>query len=131
MAKYTGENMAIWFAGIDISGQARNLEVKQSADEVDVTTYGSVDKEYIVGMIERDATLEVLDDNTASTVRTATRAGSSGTLIWFPKGSTAGYPKFTVGTAVIKEQSLSYPYDDAVSMSVSMRLSGAVTEGTA
>lgn len=131
MAKYTGQDMVITFAGVDISGQGRNLDISQTADEIDVTTYGSVDKEYIVGMLERDATLEVLDDNSSSTIRKALVPGSSGTLIWYPQGTTAGKPKFTVGTAVVKEQGISYPYDDAVLMSVNIRLSGAVTEGTA
>jgi hypothetical protein len=57
--------------------------------------------------------------------------GSANSLTWFPIGSGTGNQKFSVGTAVITEANLSYPYDDAVLISVSMRLSGAVTEGVA
>lgn len=130
MAKYTGQDMSIFFGTIDISGNGRSFEISQSADEIDVTTYGSTDKEFIVGMIERDSSLEVLDDNESAAIRNALKPGMSGTLKWFPQGSASGKPVFTVGTAVVREENLSYPYDDVVLLSVSIRLSGAVVEGT-
>lgn len=131
MGKYTGKDMYITFTGTDVSGQGRSLDVSQSADEVDVTTYGSVDKEFIAGMVERTATLEVLDDDATTTVRVALSPGSQGTLQWFPLGTASGNPRFTVSDAVVLGQDISYPYDDAVLLSVNMRLSGAVTEDTA
>lgn len=130
MAKYTGQDMQIFFGTVDISGNGRSFEISQSADEIDVTTYGSTDKEFIVGMIERDSSLEVLDDNDSSAIRNALKPGMSGTLKWFPQGSASGMPVFTVGTAVVREENLSYPYDDVVLLSVSIRLSGAVVEST-
>ena len=124
--------MVIKFGTLDISGQGRSLEISQSADEIDVTTYGSDDKEFISGMLERSATLEVLDDDTATEVRNALKPGTTAnSLTWFPLGTAAGKPKFSVPTAVPLGQDISYPYDDAVTMSVNLRLSGAVTEGTA
>lgn len=128
MAKYTGKDMVIFFGTVNVSGQGRQLEISQSADEIDVTTYGSDDKEFIVGMLEREGSLEILDDDTNSLIRTKTAPGSSGSLVWFPQGSVSGKPRFDVGTAVVREQNLSYPYDDAVMMDVTLRLSGAVTE---
>lgn len=131
MAKYTGKDMVVKLGTVDVSGQGRSFEVAQSADEVDVTTYGSDDKEFIAGMIERTGTLEVLDDDTNTLIRNATKPGTSGSLTWFPQGTASGNPKFSVATAVVLGQDLSYPYDDAVVMSINLRLSGAVTEGTA
>lgn len=131
MAKYTGKDMYVKFGTLSVAGQGRNLEVSQSADEIDVTSYGSTAKEFITGLIERSATLEILDDDTSGAIRTAFTPGSSNSLTWFPIGTTASNPKFSVGTAVITEANVSYPYDDAVLISVTMRLSGAVTEGTA
>lgn len=131
MPKYTGKDMVIKFGTVDVSGQGRTLDVSQTADEIDVTTYGSTDKEFIVGKVERSATMEVLDDSTSSTIRLALKPGTQNSMAWFPIGTASGNPKFTVGTAVVLENSISYPYDDAVTMSVNVRLSGAVTEGTA
>jgi predicted secreted protein len=129
--KYTGKDMVLKFGTHTIAGYGRNFEVSQSADEVDVTAYGSTAREYVAGMLDRSATLEVLDDSTNSTLRTALTPGSSASLTWFPIGSGSGNPKFSVGTAVVTEANFQYPYDDAVLSNVSFRLSGTVTEGTA
>jgi predicted secreted protein len=130
VAKYTGKDMAVRFGTFSVAGQGRQLEVSQSANEVDVTTYGSTDQEFIAGLIERTATLEILDDSANSAIRNAFKPGTSNSLAWFPLGIASGNPKFSVGSAVVTEANLSYPYDDAVIVSVSMRLSGAVTEDT-
>jgi hypothetical protein len=57
--------------------------------------------------------------------------GSVGSLSWFPIGTTSGNPLLQCATVLVREQNLAYPYDDAVTASVTMRLSGAVVEGTA
>lgn len=129
MAKYTGKDMAVRYGTVSVAGQGRQLEVSQSADEVDVTTYGSTDKEFIAGLIDRTGTLDILDDAASATIRQAFKVGTANSLAWFPLGIASGNPKFSVGTAVVTEANLSYPYDDAVIVSVSMRLSGTVTEG--
>jgi predicted secreted protein len=118
------------FGGVSVAGQGRSLEVSQTANDIDVTSYGSTDQEFITGLVGRTATLQILDDSASSTVRAKFSPGSAGTLIWAPIGTGSGNPKFTVGTARVTEANLSYPYDDAVIIAVSMRLSGAVTEST-
>ena len=131
MAKYTGKDMAVKFGTVSVAGQGRQLEISQSADEIDVTTYGSGDKEFITGLVERSGTLEILDDSASSEVRGAFAPGSANSPTWYPQGTASGKPKFSVGTAVVTGADNSFPYDDAVVISVTMRLSGAVTEGTA
>ena len=128
MAKYSGVDMFASFGGTSVAGQGRSMEVSQSANDIDVSTYGSRNQEFIAGPVGRSATMEILDDNASSTVRAKFVPGSSGTLIWAPVGTVTGSPKFTVGTAVVTEANFSYPYDDAVVISVTMRLSGAVVE---
>lgn len=132
MAKYTGKDMVLKFGTLSVAGQGRNFEVEQAADEVEVTSYGSTDKEYVAGLTDRSATLEVLDDNAANNpIRVKFRPGSSDSLTWFPIGTASGNPKFAVGTAVVTQANIAYPYDDAVLINVTMRLSGTVTESTA
>lgn len=128
--KYSGKDMYASFAGTSVAGFGRSLEVSQQATDIDVSTYGSVDQEFIAGPVGRSATLEVLDDSDSSTVRQKFGPGSTGTLIWGPQGSGSGKPKFVVGTAVVTEANISYPYDDAVVISVTLRLSGSVQETT-
>ena len=129
MAKYTGKDMVVKFGTLSVAGAGRNLEVSQTTDEIDVTTYGSTDKEFIVGFVDRTATMEILDSNSSSTIRTAFAPGSANSLTWFPIGTASGSPKFS-GSAIVRESNKSYPYDGAVLLSVTMRLSGTVTETT-
>lgn len=131
MAKYSGDLLVVRWGTLDVSGQARELEVSQQVNEIDVTTYGSTDKEFITGMADRSAKMTILDDDTSNAVRVALGPGSSSSLTWFPLGTASGNPKLQVGTAKITQADKSYPYDDAVSIEVSMRLSGAVAETTA
>jgi len=118
------------FGTVSVAGQGRSLEVAQSADEVDVTTYGSSAKEFITGLVERTATLEILDDSASTAVKDAFAPGSSSSLIWYPQGTSSGKPYGSIGTAVVTSADQSYPYDDAVVVSVSLRLSGALVTGT-
>lgn len=130
-AKYTGKDVKVKFGTLDVSGQGRSLEVSESADEVDVTTYGSVAKEFIVGLVERSGSLEVLDDDASSAVRTALAVGTANSLTWFPKGTASGLPQHSCALVNVTGNDKSYPYDDAVMMSIALRLSGPVVEGTA
>lgn len=122
--------MYVSFLGTSVAGQGRQLEVNQQANDIDVTTYGSSDQEFIAGLIGRTATLSVLDDSGSATIRNKFTPGSTGTLIWAPLGTGSGKPRHTNGTAVVTEANISYPYDDAVVIAVTMRLSGAVAEDT-
>lgn len=131
MGKYTGKDMRVIFGTLDISGQGRNLEISQTADDIDVTTYGSTDKEFITGFTDRSGTLEILDDNVSTAIRSALTPGSANSLTWYPQGTASGKPKRSVGTAVITEANEQYPYDDAVLLNVTMRINGKPTEGTA
>lgn len=113
---------------MDVSAQGRAFEINEEADEHDVTTYGSDDKEFIVGMIERDSSLEILDDRASATIRNAMKIGTSNSLTWYPIGTASGNPILSVGTASIKSRAISYPHDDVVMLSLGVRLSGAVVE---
>jgi hypothetical protein len=132
VAKYSGENLVIKFGTTDISGAGRSLEVSESGTEIDVTTYGSTDREWLVTqMSDREGTYQVLDDSASTVIRNLLRPGISDSLTWFPIGTASGNAKLGVGTAVVRERNFSYPYDDAVVLNITFRLSGALIESTA
>lgn len=130
--KYTGKDMVIKYGTLSVAGQGRNLQIQEAADELDVTAYGSTDKEFIVGLVDRQGSIDILDANTPSDpIRLAFKSGTSNSMTWFPIGTASGNPKFSCGTVLCKGLTLSYPYDGAVLLNVSLRFSGAVTEATA
>lgn len=130
MAKYTGEDMVVTFKGTDVSGAGRALEVTEEASEIDVTTYGSADREYLVtSKKERTASFTVLDDAGATATEELFEVGTSGTLVYSPEGITAGTRKRTV-TALVLRSRKTFPHDDVVQFAVDFRLTGAITKGT-
>lgn len=131
MAKYTGQNLVIRFGTAVVSGQGRSLDIDLSADEIDATSYGDAEKSFLAGKPDRKASMEVLDDSASSAIRTALAVGTINSMTWFPQGTASGNPKFAAATAVVLSNSISYPYDDVVTMSVDVRISGGVVESTA
>lgn len=123
--------MRITFGTVDISGQGRSLEVEQTAEEIDATTYGSSDNEYIVGKTDRSGSIEILDDSASTAIRTALTVGTTNSMAWYPQGTASGNPKHTAGTVVVLSNNMSYPHDDVVTMSVDLRINGTPNEGTA
>jgi hypothetical protein len=130
MAKYTGEDLVVTFKGTDVSGAGRALEVTEEATEIDVTTYGSVDNEYLVTKKkDRTASFTVLDDAGSTTTEELFEVGTSGTLVYSPEGTVAGKRKRTV-TALVLRSRKSFPHDDVTQFAVDFRLTGAITKGT-
>jgi hypothetical protein len=130
--KYTGKDMVVRYGTLSVAGQGRNLQVQETAAEIDVTTYGSTDEEFIVGLVDRQGSLDILDGNDPSNaIRAAFTTGTANSMTWFPIGTASGNPKFSCGTVLIKGSTKSYPYDGAVLLNVSLRFSGPVTEATA
>lgn len=130
MAKYTGEDLVVTFKATNVSGAGRALEVTEEATEIDVTTYGSLDREYLVTKkMERTASFTVLDDAGATATEALFEVGTSGTLIYSPEGTAAGKRRRTVEALVLRSRK-TFPHDDVVQFAVDLRLTGAITKGT-
>lgn len=132
--RYTGKDLYAEFicaAGtIALTGDQRSLSVDREADMVDVTAGSEADKSYVSRLKDGTAEVEVLDQaGTAATdLEAALPEGTSGTLIYAPKGTAATNPKRGFA-AIVNSVSVEYPYDDVVSYTISFQKSGAVLFG--
>lgn len=130
MTKYTGEDMVLQFAGTNISGASRALEINEEVNELDATTYGSADREYLMTKKRnRDGSFTILDDAGATATENLLDVGTTGTLEWAPEGTAAGKRKRTC-TALILRSRKTFPHDDITQFAVNFRLSGSITKGT-
>lgn len=128
MAKYTGEDMVLTFKGTNISGSSRALQINEEVTELDVTTYGSPDREYLLTKKRnRDGSFTILDTAGASTIEDLLDVGSSGTLEWSPEGTAVGMRKRTA-TVLVRRSQKSHPHDDATQFNIDFRLSGSVVK---
>lgn len=126
MTKYAGEDLVLNWKASNISGVSRSLEIEEETKEIDVTTYGADDYEYITTQKKnRRASFTVLDSVDGSTTEDLLAAGQSGTLIYSPEGTATGKRKKTVQAVILRSRK-TYPHDDAVQFNTEMRLSGAI-----
>jgi hypothetical protein len=132
--RYTGKDLYAEFicaAGtIVLTGDQRSLSVDREVDLADITAGNESDKSYLATIKDGTAEMEILDQ--ASAVGTGLEAampeGTSGTLIYAPKGTTGGYPK-RGWAAYVKSLSVEYPYSDVVAYRLSFQKTGAVLYG--
>lgn len=118
----------------DVSPYLTDVSFERDNDTHDVTTFGSTAHSYIAGLVDGKITLNGLWDKTTLVgTQTVFNAAIGGTaagyaFIYGPEGSTTGNVKYS-GTAVVESYSESAPVADIVKVSVTLRISGAVTTG--
>lgn len=105
------------------------LKVKRSIDLIDVTAGNENDKSYIAGIKDGDAQLDYYAQSTGGTlIENNLVEGTQGTLIYSPRGTTAGKPK-RGWLALVKEFGEDLNYDEAAADSVTFQKSGPVLYG--
>lgn len=128
MPAYRGKNVQVLFGGVDVSGDGRSVSFEESADALDSTTYGDTAREKVPGLLDSSGSLEAIDTTGAwSTAWQAIDPGTSGTLVVYPEGNTAGNRRISC-TAIVTGRSLTVPYDDIANFTMSFEVSGAVTQ---
>lgn len=135
--RYVGKDLYAEFicaAGtIALTGDQRTLSVDREVDLVDVSAGSEADKSYIATLKDGTAEIEVLDQaGTAATgFEAAMPEGTSGTLIYAPKGTASTNPKRGFA-AIVNSIGVEYPYADVVVYRISFQKTGSVLfSGTA
>lgn len=97
MAKINTNTVFLSFAGIELQTYyVGEIKSPSNVDEVDVTAgSGRTGRQRMAGLTDRTMDFNVYhDDTTLSVYDAALVVGTIGTLIYGPRGNTAGYPKF-------------------------------------
>ena len=97
MAKINTSTIFLSFAGIELQGYVvGEIKSPSTVEEVEVTAgSGRTGRQRLAGLTDRSMDFNVYHDDTNLSVYDATLVvGTVGTLIYGPRGNTAGYPKF-------------------------------------
>jgi len=130
MPAYRGKDLAVVFDTQDVSGDGRSVSFEESGDALDSTTVGMAAREKIAGLTDGSASFEAIDTTGAWAAEwQSMKPGTAGTLDVYPEGNSSGMRKVSAA-AIVTARSLSVPYDDVSTVSVSFELSGTVTEST-
>lgn len=136
MAKQVlGPNSTVTINGTDLSQFVTNVTLEDSADEVDVTGFGEVYREFLPGLKDATATLTTLQSYGASEVDAIIGAqyyaGAVGTLKVKP--DTSGTVVYTMINKIYSFSPVSGAVGEANSSDTVFRVSGTagLTRGTA
>lgn len=119
----------------NLSMYVDNLSVPQPVDTLDVSAFGSVSKAFITGLqdggqISMSGPYDVTLHTHITALKAAQAAGTaSHSFQWGPGGSVASQAKIT-GECIVADYSLSSGVDGRAEYSVSLQVTGALTNGT-
>lgn len=128
MAFTHGKNTYVSLDGDDLSTYSNNVEFNRTADSHDVTTFGKNSHVYNGGLLDGEATIAGIYDNTAGTGPRAVIEPLIGTvvpLVHRPEGTGAGKPEDTVDV-LVKTYDETSPVADMVTFSVELQFSDDV-----
>lgn len=127
--RYTGADLFVSFGGTNLTTDQRAFSVTREQETADTTAGADGARSYKGTVKNYTATLEVVADSSATgtALLAAIAEGTEGTLIWGPRGTTAGYPKNSI-LAIVTSVGVSMNFDDAVIYSIEFQGQGALIE---
>ena len=115
----------------NVSPYADNVSVPQSTDQLEVSTFGSASKAFIPGLNDGDS-ISISGPYDVVVHSLITGARSAGSLLGYvfgPGGSVATQAR-SAGSVYVQQYSTSTTVGGRVEYSLSLQVTGAVTNGT-
>lgn len=128
--EYSGKLLHVTYGGTVLSGDFRQFRTTETADMIDATAGADTRKNWLGGLVGGEASMTILDASNGTANWNALVPGGSGSLIWYPAGTTAGTPSYSAN-AVLVSKDRSVPYNDVVAIDLKWNLKTDVTQGTA
>lgn len=123
--RYTGELLAVSFGGTWFEADFKSFGVAESVATADTTAGTARDDSHILTIHSANFTYTGLQriGSAGSAVRSAIRAGLSGTLIIAPEGTATGRPQYSCLASVIKKDT-KYPFEEVVEETIEFKKNG-------
>lgn len=131
MASVHGKNTFLQWNSVDLSPYLTDVDFGGDADTAETSAFGDSNKEYVVGLVDRNISVSGNFDAVAGGPDATLGAalGTSATLNYGPAGSTAGFVKYT-GSFYLTSYEITGSIGDKVSFSAEFMPAGAVTRTT-
>lgn len=133
MAKLVFTNAYITVNGVDFSDHIASVEISQSADEIETTSFGGSWRTRVAGLKDGSVKLDWHQDFAASVDATLSSAwGAVGTVIILPNGSaaSASNPRWTCPVVLSSYNPVAGSTGDLLTFSTTWAAAGAFTRGT-
>lgn len=113
----------------DASPYITKIDLKMPVDEIEVTTLGNTERQYLAGFKSAELTGEGVWDPTIDAVFFTQRGGTAAPIRYSPQGTASG-KIFYSGTGVLKDYSPPTDVDAAVTFTFEYRITNGLTRGT-
>ena len=136
MAEFKGNSVAADFNTVDISAQARTINVNETADEpedIDATHKGDARRNLIEGfpgMEKTDVEINLLDEEGDVSNIMDFEINTKDTLFIYPEGKVHTKPMLTVQNARLINRSQDIIYEDVTAITAAFHAKNTVTRGT-
>jgi len=127
MGRYSGKDLYVEFAGTDLSGDFRTLDVPESCTIIDASAGSDTYKDKLAGQTDATASLSMLHQAAGTVLWDALAPTTEGTLIWAPEGTASAKPKHSA-TVIVSSRGKSIPYEGVVELSVDFDIKSAITD---
>ena len=119
MARLSGKNLVVTFAGVTISGTQRTFEFEHEEEQIDASAGADTYRTFIPSMRVINPKMEAImeDKASGSAVQNVLDIGQEGTLVWSPEGTASGKPRWGI-TARVSKAAQTMPFDDVHGISV-------------
>jgi hypothetical protein len=131
--RYVGRNLWLFWQGgsavvLSDYSDNRSLAISRTGDTTDASAGTALDRYHLPTLRDVTADIELLDSGGTSLETFGMEAGNVGTIHWAPIGSADGNP-YHAFEAIITSIDLDYPYDDVVTLAISLQGRGAWISG--
>jgi len=134
MSKFVLTDVTVSVASVDLSAYVAQVELKESADEIETTAFGSTSRTRIGGLRDNEVSLTFHQTFGSALVNATIRplVGSTATVVIKPTSGTVSptNPSHTF-SALVTEWGFGGSIGELAEQSVTWPISGAITIGTA
>ena len=128
MAKVHGKDSVFELGATVLTGQLNSVDFSRSAGASDATTFGVGAEEFTAGLENATISLTGFFDSTTSSAIAAMN-GTIQTWEYGPAGDATGRPKAS-GSCVVTGVSVNGSVRENVGLTISLQVTGAITDGT-
>lgn len=122
MAKYDGNDMALFFKGVRIANLI-DVDIPENLSEYDASNAGEEYMDFVPGKTDATVTANFNDDTDEAAYDVCKPGNAEGSLVFYPQGYTSGKPVRTA-TAFVTSRNRPEAHNNVVVTTVSFRIRG-------
>ena len=120
-------DLILSFGGVDVSSNVKSVDTGQTQDLIEASAANDAYKLHLKGRSDAKFSIEAFWNTTSPSPGSVFYAGVSGTIIFQPRGTATGEPKWD-GVLIVESVSSTFNRESAAMKKIDLKLVGAWTK---